>query len=54
MVALLIQASKHLLAYLRVNQGVSQILQGHVLSNLKLILYAHNVASFNVSHNIYH
>ncbi len=37
-VALFIQASEHLLVYLWVDQGVSQISQGHVLSNLKLIL----------------
>jgi hypothetical protein len=36
MVTLFIQTSEHLLIYL---QGVSQISQGHVLSNLKMILW---------------
>jgi hypothetical protein len=38
MVALLIQASKHLSVYLQVGQWVPQISQGHVLSSVKLIL----------------
>jgi len=42
MVALLIQVFEHLLIYLQVGRGVSQISQGHVLSNLKLILYSIN------------
>jgi hypothetical protein len=54
MVALLIQVFEHLLVYLRVGQGVPQISQGHVLSKLKLILYSRDVASFSMSHNIYH
>jgi hypothetical protein len=54
MVALLIQAFEHLSIYLQVDQRVLQILQGHVLSNLKLIFWAHNATLFNVSHNIYH
>jgi hypothetical protein len=54
MVALLIQAFEHLSVYLQVGQGVLQILEGHVLFNLKLILFAHAAVSFNMSHNIYH
>jgi hypothetical protein len=54
MVALLIQASKHLSIYLWVSQGVPHISQGHVLSSLKLILYARDAMSFSVLPNIYH
>jgi hypothetical protein len=54
MVALLIQVSKHLSVYLQASQGVLQILQGHVLSNLKLILCVCDAASFSVLCSIYH
>jgi hypothetical protein len=54
MVALLIQASEHFSVYLQVGQEVPQILQGHVLSNLKFIFCARNATSFSMSHNIYH
>ncbi len=54
MVALLIQVSEHLSIYLQVGQRVLQISQGHVLSSLKLIIYARNATLFNASRNIYH
>jgi len=54
MVALFVQVFEHLFVYLRVGQGVPQILQGHVLSSLKLILYACDVALFSTLCNIYH
>jgi hypothetical protein len=54
MVALFIQASEYLLIYLQVGQGVPQILQGHVLSSQKLILYACDAALFSMSFSIYH
>jgi len=54
MVALLIQAFKHLSIYLRVSQGVLQILEGHVFSSLKFILCVRDATSFNMLRNIYH